>query len=81
MLDVLSSSAERLQAHTGQHQNGGRFGVGGAAVLPCHGGLRGELMYTVHCAVLLRRGEPGPRNHTWPPVGIFNSYIDIQIGG
>ena len=50
MLDVLSSSAETLQAHTGQRTNGGRFGVGGAAVLPCHADLRGELMYGIVAA-------------------------------
>ena len=34
---------------------------------------------TVLPLLLYSTGEPGPRNHTWPPVDIFNSYIDIQI--
>ena len=49
MLDVLSSSAETLQAHTGQRTNGGRLCVGGAAVLPCHADVRG-VMYGIVAA-------------------------------
>ena len=89
MLDVLSSSAERLQPHTGQHQWWALWrGWCLRADLPCWSAWRVDVLLYCCCMesqwwvvqlLLCSTGEPGPRNHTWPPVDIFNWYIDVHI--